>query len=104
MKTLYTLALLLATSAHSAGMYENDTGGATILTELETPACHGLKFVQAHDKDGKPLHAGCWFRHGQSIVVLWGTGPRGQARAIPASSITWQEEEPKKDDAKEPTT
>lgn len=106
MRHMSALALLFAaTTASAAGMYENDTGGATILTESEPPMCHGLKFVQAHDKEGKPLHTGCWFRHGQSIVVLWGTGPRALARSIPSASITWLEEEPKNDDKKsEPTT
>jgi hypothetical protein len=66
--------------------------GPTVLSDIVSELCNGMRIVVAHDKTGKALHHGCWFQHGQSVVVLW---DKGVARAVPVSAVTWEEDKPK---------
>jgi hypothetical protein len=93
MKAAFILAgSLLAFSAHAGPVahFQNAGGGATILYEEANGCPEGLRYLQGQLGSGW-AYKGCWYVHGDTVVMHLSRGRDSGAQVQPISQVEWAE-------------
>jgi hypothetical protein len=93
MKAAFLLAgCVLAFSAHAgvAGIGPNVGGGQTTFYDEQKGCPQGQQYLQGSLSSGW-AYTGCWFTHGDTVVMLLKRGRDSGAATTPIAAVQWTE-------------